>query len=357
MDTNAQFLLIQATHRMTLKYDPHISHRYVENIRARIPNENGGYFVRTNSLGFRSDRNYHNKKGNLPRILMFGDSNTAGDGVSNHQRFSDIVARELHIEVFNYGLPGTGTDQQLLSYQTYANGVEADLAILFITAHNIERIKAKYWETYERTTGEYVLAPKPYFSLSASNELILHHVPVPTTREPAGNQAQTDYIAPFTKGDQYLDPLQKLSTLKKIVAPVTRKLNLGIQEKLKRRIKFQPHVDYDNPNSEGWKLMTAIIKQFYSEILPLPLIVVPLPTLNHLYEKCAPNYIDPFDSLSSSEKNIQIFNLTSELLKLSRETRYKMFFKHDSHFAPFGHQIIAKQVANYLVKNRLIQDI
>ena len=48
-DFNAQLLLIQSTHRMTMKYDPDISHIYVPNINARIPNDNGGYFIKTNS--------------------------------------------------------------------------------------------------------------------------------------------------------------------------------------------------------------------------------------------------------------------------------------------------------------------
>ena len=65
MQTNAQLLLIQSTHRMTIKYDPDISHTYVENINARIPNENGGYVVRTNSQGFRSDIEFQSRKKNV----------------------------------------------------------------------------------------------------------------------------------------------------------------------------------------------------------------------------------------------------------------------------------------------------
>ena len=42
-----------------------------------------------------------------------GDSFTAADGVSNRQRYSDLLeARLPGIEVYNFGLPGTGTDQQ-----------------------------------------------------------------------------------------------------------------------------------------------------------------------------------------------------------------------------------------------------
>ena len=345
MKTNAQLLLIQSTHRMTIKYDPDISHTYVESINARIPNENGGYIVQTNLQGFRSDIEFESRKKGLPRILMFGDSNTAGDGVSNYQRYSDIIAKKLNVESFNYGLSATGTDQQLLIFRKFAENIEADMVMLFITVHNIERIKVIYWESFERTTGEFVLVPKPYFTLSNQNKLELSHIPVPMKRKPVGHKPENEYLAPFTGGNKYIDPFFKLSKLKKVVAPITSKLNLGIQKKLKKRINFQPHRDYDDPSSQGWQLMEAIIKQFHSEISPLQLMIVPLPTYNYLYEQYVPNYIDRFESLGSLGDKIHVLDLTSQLLNMPLEIRRKMFFKRDSHFSPYGHQIISDLVS------------
>ena len=68
----------------------------------------------TNSLCFRSDYEFGKGRSAHGRILMFGDSYTAGDDVSNADRYSDQLARILGIEVQNYGVPGTGTDQHLL---------------------------------------------------------------------------------------------------------------------------------------------------------------------------------------------------------------------------------------------------
>jgi len=42
-----------------------------------LPNETGGDFMVTPSLGFRSDIEFDEPKHGLPRILMFGDSYTA----------------------------------------------------------------------------------------------------------------------------------------------------------------------------------------------------------------------------------------------------------------------------------------
>ena len=68
------FGIWQTTYRMVIRHDPQIGHRYVPNVKARIPNELGGSFLVTNEQGFRSNINYRNKKGEKPRILFFGDS-------------------------------------------------------------------------------------------------------------------------------------------------------------------------------------------------------------------------------------------------------------------------------------------
>ena len=80
------FLLLQTTHRMVVRYHPEVGHLYVPNLRVRLPNEDGGFRVASNSLGFRSDSEFVAQKGGRPRVLFFGDSFTAGDGVENGQR-------------------------------------------------------------------------------------------------------------------------------------------------------------------------------------------------------------------------------------------------------------------------------
>ena len=146
-------LLRQSTHRMILQYHPHIGFLYVPNLRARIPNESGGYYVKTNSLGFRSDVEFCKKRNGRPRILFFGDSLTAGDGCDNHERFAERMGEELDVEVYNYGMSGSGTDQQLLIFEQFARGVEADLVVLCITVENIQRIKISHRESVDRMLG------------------------------------------------------------------------------------------------------------------------------------------------------------------------------------------------------------
>jgi len=60
---------------------------------------------RLNSDGFREEPDFPTDK---PRILMLGDSYTAGFGVvDGSRRFSDLVERDLGAHVYNAGVPGT----------------------------------------------------------------------------------------------------------------------------------------------------------------------------------------------------------------------------------------------------------
>ena len=73
--------------RQIFEYDPDIGYRYIPGLRARIPHESGGYLIRANEMGFRSTREYvAEKPPGVRRVLLFGDSYTAADGVPNERR-------------------------------------------------------------------------------------------------------------------------------------------------------------------------------------------------------------------------------------------------------------------------------
>ena len=49
-------------YRQVFKYNDKIGHSYIENLDTRLLHENGGYFLKTNSSGFRSDTEFKKKK-------------------------------------------------------------------------------------------------------------------------------------------------------------------------------------------------------------------------------------------------------------------------------------------------------
>src|SRR3989344_443475 len=103
-------------YRQIISYDSQIGHKYVPNLNARMRYGNSGYFIQTDKFGFRNSISSINLQ---PGILVLCDSYAAGDGVSNQQRFSDLLQKKYGIPVYNLAVSGYGMDQQLLVYQKY----------------------------------------------------------------------------------------------------------------------------------------------------------------------------------------------------------------------------------------------
>ena len=272
------FLLHQSTHRMVIRYHPTIGHLYVPNLKARIPHEAGGYYVQTNSLGFRSNVEFSKEHNGRPRILFFGDSYTAGDGCNNEERFAEQLGQELDVEVYNYGLSGSGTDQQLLVFEHFAGEIKADLIVWCVSVENVERIKAAYRPSIDRVSGQRVLVPKPYFTLEG-DELCLKNVPVPLQRPLAES-----VVNEFDKGDngsqwihssiEWYRTAPWLNDVREFVQPRF----LKVRGEALRHTGFQPHPDYQSAGSEGWQLMRAILKRLIAGAGSIPVLIVPIPT-------------------------------------------------------------------------------
>jgi hypothetical protein len=79
----------------------------------------GSWEFRINAQGFRDDHDYvHAKPPGTLRILVLGDSHTAGFEVSQEATFPEVAERYLRLrgaraEVLNTGISGFGTAEQL----------------------------------------------------------------------------------------------------------------------------------------------------------------------------------------------------------------------------------------------------
>jgi hypothetical protein len=150
--------------RELFQHDPDVGFRFTPKIRTRVSHEGGGYLVETNAQGFRSPHDFSAAPGDKRRIFVFGDSYTAGDGVSNGARYSDIIERRLgYTEVYNFGLPGTGTDQHYLVWKKYAQSLPHDVVVIAVQVENIRRVVAHYRE-FKSADGQNYLLAKPFFT-------------------------------------------------------------------------------------------------------------------------------------------------------------------------------------------------
>lgn len=179
-----------------MRYHPRIGYTYMPDAKLRVQGANGGYLVRTNAAGFRSDREFvPARKSGTFRVMLFGDSQTAGDGTINALRYSDLLEKAVpDLEINNYGLSGTGTDQQLLTYRENS-AIEHDLVVIGIYVENVRRLLSRIVRSRD-VSGEELFRAKPYFTMDPEG-MVLRNVPVPGHRlscvRPAARLTQARY--------------------------------------------------------------------------------------------------------------------------------------------------------------------
>lgn len=326
--------------RQLLQYDATFGHRYVPGLRARVEHESGGYLMRTNGAGFRCRHELESARPpGKRRILLFGDSYTAGDGVSDKYRYGDVLEGLLEgVEVINLALPGTGTDQHYLVFRELAAGIEHDLVVIGIFVENIRRIVARYrpWTLrgdgdLARGEGEVRLFAKPYFSLGeAGRGLELHHVPVP--REP---------IDPSTLPDdaqQHVDRGGRLAWARQLVH------KLGARDVVQRLSRYQPLPAYDDPQDPDWRLMRAILERWIEESAA-PVMLCPIP-LHQYIEETAPaeGCRARFREVAEASGTL-LHDPLDDFHRLPEDERRGLRFEHDTHFTRAGHRLLAESLA------------
>jgi len=315
--------------RDLFEYHPVIGYRFIPHLKARVRHEGGGYLVRTNNLGFRQNtdalpRATPGKK----RVLVFGDSYTAGDGVSNGHRYTDLIEQELdNVEVLNFGLPGSGTDQQYLGYLEYGKNLDADLLVIAPMVENIVRNPVSHRLTMSSTNGKLVRRAKPYYHLEGER-LILNHSPVP--------KSVVEVDGESTGSDPSDSMLQRLAAAADERIPGLRAWTQRV-----RGITWPP--EYDDDDNPAWLLMRQILLQ-WSKDSSIPVALCPIPTFGHIEGGIsAQPYLERFTSLAKIA-NADLIDPLPAFSSLSYEERMACRFPNDEHPNRRGHEILARAI-------------
>jgi hypothetical protein len=311
------------------KYHPRIGYTFMPSVKSRIPWETGGYLVSTNKSGFRSDFEFVPERtpGKF-RAIVFGDSQSAGDGCTNANRYSDVLAKTVpDLEVYNYALPGSGTDQQYLTYLDCAD-VEHDLVIIGMHVENIGPVAHRF-RPYLDGEGKEVIYAKPYFSIEG-DELVLHHIPVP--KAPMTKATISPEDAP------HVDWGVPFAGLRNVVK------KLGMRDLMQKITKFQPVPDYDTPDNAQWVLLRKILETWIrGSKTPVLLLLVPMwPFVEQSSDPT--NYQTRFRELAN-DTGCYLHDPLPDLWKYGEQERRGFRFKVDSHLTPQGHKAIAMSLA------------
>ena len=311
------------------KYHPRIGYIYIPGLKTRVLWENGGYLVRTNSAGFRSDHEFPRERtpGKF-RAILFGDSQTAGEGLSNSQRYSDLLEGLVPgLEVFNFGLPGTGPDEHYLAYQEYCD-LEHDLVIIGLHVENIGRLANRYWP-FPDAGGNMVICARPYFTIEGA-ELVLHHVPVPKT-------IWTKETLPVEAAEHVYWGVPHAR-----IRQVIKKL--GMRDLIQRTTRFQPLPDYDSPGTPNWLLLRKMLETWIRRSkAPVLLVLVPMwPFIDGWSDPTA--YQERFRELVA-DTGCYLHDPLPDLWRYSAEERREFRLKVDTHLTFKGHKALAISLA------------
>src|SRR4051812_2728385 len=318
--------------RSVTQHHPSIGYTFIPGIKARVtlPHEDTAYLIKVNQSGFRCEHEFAARKDpDQKRALLFGDSFTAGDGVGNLQRYGDQLERLIpQLEIFNFGLPGTGTDQHYLAYQEFARNLDHDLLILGVTVENIGRVGARF-RPYINEQGETVIFAKPYYVLGEKG-LEVRNIPV--AKQPLSKSE--------INGDDssYVDWGMPFANLRKLAK------TLGLRDLAQKVTHFQPVPDYRSADNPKWQVMRAILEEWIRHS-PVPVILMPIPLFPFVEGTSDPSsYQARFNELATAT-NCVLHDPLRDLQNYAPSERRSFRFEKDVHLTPAGHAALAASLA------------
>jgi hypothetical protein len=268
-------------------------------------------------------------------VLLFGDSYAAGEGVSNRFRFGDLLERRHRgLEVLNFALPGSGTDQQLLAFREFAGDLTYDLLLLCPMYENVRRNLETHRLTQSAADGRLVWRAKPYFDLEG-DRLVLRHRPVPKEVRPASDAP----AAPEADGR---------AALRRAGATLDRHLPgfLAWSRRL-RGVAWPP--DYEDPASRGWRTLRAILAAFASESRA-PVLLCPLPTFGHVRKELRADGPRRRFAELATEIGAELVDVLPALWAHPPRERRAARFPTDDHPTRLGHRMLAEAIEPALAR-------
>jgi GDSL-like Lipase/Acylhydrolase family len=276
--------------------------------------------VRTNSSGFRDAREFVRDKGDAYRIFALGDSYTFGWGVEQGQIYLNILAKRLEtelgrkIEIFNLGVWGYGTIQEIRVFQMFKD-YEPDLVILEFYGRN----------AYIEEWGNDLVDNYHFYEWYRSRGL-------PKGKKPH----EVTYAAAIGRAKNLIGE----------DCNICRVFALEFGSYL--RGNFHPHGN-DELKQASWQITGDQLKEFDSE-------------LQAMNVKCLLLWIPPpatilagDSSLADQLRSFQFHNIqiVSALDALSDHTQ-KYYYSLDPHWTPAGHQVAASLLFHTILTEGLI---
>lgn len=141
-----------------------------------------------NNNGFRGPSYDEHKPTGIYRVMVLGDSNGFGWGISEDKHFAAIINSKLkNVQVVNLSLSGYGTDQEYLRFLKEGIAYKPDLVIVQVTPNDFDEIQYSFFNQ----------KPKPQFLVTNEGALKLVNVPVLPVGEKCKEFYDNSFPLPF----------------------------------------------------------------------------------------------------------------------------------------------------------------
>lgn len=315
------------------EFDPELGWRGRALASGSLRTPAGTILVKLNSQGVRErEVPFERSRGSL-RVVVLGDSQTWGSGVTQDDRFSDVLERLLRergidAEVVNLGIPGYGTDQELLLFRRLGRRYRPDLVIV-----------AFYWnDVFENSSTTAYGYPKPRFVLVAG-ELRLTNVPVPTSVSSGPGTGERRARGGLKTW------LEAHAATYRLVAGAVRRSAVAYEMLAALGVAGGPRRD---PESAEWKVTRRLLERLRAEVhaADAAFLVAILPERADV------------DTASHDLKRALLADLARlggvDLTPAVREgkgTRGNAYLPRDIHLSPEGHRLVALGLVEQVLRS------
>jgi lysophospholipase L1-like esterase len=325
-------------------------------------------YITINNKGLRGQEYPYTKEAGTFRILVLGDSFTAGLQVPEEETFAKLLEARLNqhdpktrFEVINAGIIGYGTDKELAYYAHEGYKYQPDLVLLaFFTGNDItDNI---WYSLYELKENELVpVPPSPHEDNLTPN----------WAKDGSLFKKIRNFLYTHSRLYSVSIELLTLSAVQRVPAVAQWLVSLGFVELTRPMVNYGNLYAFRYLPDEAWETTRALLVRLNQEVEVhgSQLLVVSLPdetdvdeerrreileTYAHLTKQEALQGPRPTDRLAEilQQAGIAYVQLLPALQAYHRQSQSPLYYKYDGHWTPAGHQVAGQAIYEYLVQNQ-----
>ena len=322
-------------------------------------------YVEINELGLRDEEVSYQRRNGIGRILLIGDSLTAGFQVPLEDTFGKILEQRLNDgpqpgewEILNAAVNGFGTDNELLFYRLEGQKYSPDYVILGMYLANDIYNNSRELELWTGGNGH-----KPYFTLTEEGDLELRNYPVQDVSRLSVSLGS--FLKKHFQLPRFISQVLRLRAevpdqLRPVISAVSGLR--GIQEEDEAEIRPLSKGDicdeqYTPEIAEAWEITKALLLQLQEEVgangARLVVLVIPASAQVKPPEDDGHWYCD--------QPNIELANFladagipTLDLLGAFRAHRAgdgeSLYFERDFHLNEDGHRLAGQELYEFMAE-------